>query len=430
MQKSKLMVVHEKKRSGAEAEGANVSAVSGKRASKQDAILRTAAEMFNATGIGMVGFQDIASKMGIGRASLYHYIADKEDLIFRCFQRACELETEHLDAASDKEPGLPQILEYLRLSVAPDVENTAIITDLDLLSDGPKAIIRAARRRNYDRLAGMVGDGISAANIRPCDEAAIARILPSMVTFTRMSHRWAPSNQIYPDPEAFVDFIEFGNAADRKVKFTLHKNASDFSPITLSDFAMRSTADLKVEQILMKASKLINLHGIENVTSDDVANELGASRGTIYHYFRDRQDLIQRCLDRSYKLYDDFIDYAVDHGKNGLERAAIVSHLNTQAQVGSLQPVAGWMGFDVIAPEYRQHAVKRMRALLKRTQTIAAEGIKDGSRRDHDFERLTGARAGAYLWIPKWIDEIETPSPHHLADEVVNLFNSGLRPIA
>ena len=106
-----------------------------------------------------------------------------------------------------------------------------------------------------------------------------------------------------------------------------------------------------------------------------------------------------------------------------------MSHLNTQAQVGSLQPVAGWMGFDVLAPEFREYATQRMRVHLQRTQEIAAEGIADGSRREHDFQTLTVARAGAYLWIPKWIEEIEKTSPHQMADEVVRLFNSGLRPL-
>ena len=425
---SKLKVVHTRK-SHIESEERSGGANAKKRASKQEAILRVAAEMFNANGVGAVGFQDIARKMGLGRASLYHYVSDKQDLIFRCFQRACEADTENLDAACEKQPGLPQVLEYMRLSFAPETASTALITDIDVLDAGPKAIIQTARRRNHDRLATMISNGIVAGNIRPCDEVTIARVLPSMIVFTRMSQRWAPTDQSRCDIDALVDFVELGTAVDRNVHFSFYKNASDFSPITLSDFTKRSTADLKIEQILMKASSLINLHGIENVTSDDVAKELGASRGTVYHYFRDRQELIQKCLDRSYKLYDDFIDYAIQHGKNGLEQSAIISHLNTQAQAGSLQPVASWMGVEVLGPEFRERAVERMQRLLKRTQEIALTGIADGSRRDHDSERLNFARAGAYLWIPKWIDEIDTPSPHHLADEVVRLFNSGLRPL-
>ncbi len=408
---------------------ASTSAKSSKRASKQEAILYAAASMFNERGIGMVGFQDIAQELGFGRATLYHYVADKQDLIFRCFQRTCETETEYLDIACELEPGLPQVLEYMRLSLAPTAEQTAIITDIDLLAEGPRQIIGQARRRNHDRLASMIGEGISAGNIRHCDERAIARILRSMISFARMSLRLVPQAETRPDPESFVDFIEWGTARDRNGVFKLYKNADEFSPISVSDFAKRSTSDLRVEQILMKASRLINLHGIDNVSCEDVGVALGASRGTVYHYFRDRQDLLQRCLERSYTLNDAFIDYAMSHGRNGLEKASIVSHLNTQAQVGSLQPVAGWMGVDVLAPEFREYATQRMRVHLERTQEIAAEGIADGSRREHDFQTLTFARAGAYIWIPKWIEEIEKTSPHQMADEVVRLFNSGLRPL-
>jgi len=382
--------------------------------------------MFNAHGVGAVGFGDLAKRMGVGRATFYHYVADREDLIFRCYQRSCEAETERLDSASEAESGLPQVLEYMRLSLAPEAAQTAIIADTGVLSEGPRAIIDKSRARNYDRLAAMIGEGISGGNIRPCADQIIARILPSMVAFARLSDRWVERKLTAEDIDAIVDFIKCGSASDRETEFKLQKNADEFSKISVSGFGNQKIADLKVEQILMKGSELINRHGAVNVSLEDVASALGATRGTVYHYFHDREDLVQKCLERSYELYNAFIDYADAHGTNGHEKAAIVSHLNTQAMVGPLQPVAGWMGLDVLSSTLQKHTQKRLREILSRTEEFAKEGLADGSRRPQDYEAVTLVRAGAYLWIPKWISDINPPAPFRIADEVVALFSLGL----
>lgn len=397
-----------------------------RKSSKQEAILREAAAMFNELGVGSAGFGDLSRRMGVGRATFYHYVADREDLIFRCYQRSCEAETERLDLASEAETGLPQVLAFVRLSLAPEADQTAIIADTSVLGDGPRTIIERAQRRNYDRLAAMIGAGINAGNIRPCDEQLVARILPSIIVFSRMAHRWVPGQEAGRNPEAIADFIATGSAARRDVRFRLDKNADDFSRVSLADFGNWKIADLKMEQILMKGSQLINRHGADNVSLEDVAGALGATRGTVYHYFSAREDLVRRCLERSYEIYDAFVDYALAHGRTGLEKAAIVSHLNAQAMVGSLQPVAGWMGLEALSPDAQTYARKRLREVLARTERIAEEGILDGSRREQDYRSVNVARAGAYLWIPKWISDIDQPTPSSVADEIVDLFNLGL----
>lgn len=422
--KTKLSVV---KTGGTESRSTTrAPGASSRKTSKQDAILREAALLFNAHGVGAVGFGDLARHMGVGRATFYHYVADREDLIFRCYQKSSEAETERLDSASEAAPGLPQVLEFMRLSLAPEAGQTAIIADTGVLSEGPRSIIDKARWRNFDRLAAMIDEGISVGNIRPCDDQIIARILPSMVAFARMSDRWAERTHTAQDIEAIVDFIARGSASDRATEFRFHKNADEFSRISVSGFGNQKIADLKMEQILMKGSELINRHGAVNVSLDDVASALGATRGTVYHYFHDREDLVQKCLERSYELYDAFIDYADAHGRTGHEKAAIVSHLNTQAMVGSLQPVAGWMGLDVLSSALQKRTQKRLREILSRTEAFAREGLADGSRRPQDYEAVTLVRAGAYLWIPKWISDIDPPAPFRIADEVVALFSLGL----
>lgn len=396
------------------------------KVSRQDLILATAAEMFNEQGVGAVGLSELAKKMGLGRATFYHYVADREDLVFRCFQKSCEAEADRLDHAEEAPPGLPRILRFLEESLGEEARRTAVITDTGMLSEAPRGIIEKAVKRNYDRLAAMIGEGIRIGNIRPCDEQLVARILPSMMDFYRMSGRWVDKQRNVENVAAILDFVTHGSATDPDMPFEFTYSAEMFSRAHAKSFDALSIADVRIEQILMVGSKMINTRGLENVSLEDVAAALGMTRGVVYHYFTDREDLVRRCLDRGYELYEAFIAYARKHGRTGLEKSLIVTHLNAQAQAGSLQPVAAWMGFDVLSPHLRAKYGDSMRDLLEQSDAIAREGIADGTRRAIDYRPITIARAGAFLWIPKWIAQIDDPSPHRIADEISSVFKSGL----
>ncbi|TAL32106.1 MAG: TetR/AcrR family transcriptional regulator [Phenylobacterium sp.] len=396
------------------------------KVSKQEQILAAAAQLFNAHGVGAVGLADLSKALGLSRATVYHYVADREDLVFRCYQRSCAAETEWLDRAEAAAPGLPRVLRYLEESLGEEAKRTAVITDIGLLSPGPREIITRDVRRNYERLAAMIGEGIRLGNIRPCDEQLIARVLPSMVAFYRVSGQWVEAERDIENVAAILDFVAWGSATDRDTPFALHQSADMFSPLQVRGLDALSVADLRIEQILMAGSKLINLRGAESLSLEDVVAALGVTRGTVYHYFNDREDLIRGCLERGYKLYEVFMDFAERNGRDGLEKSLIITHLNTQAQAGPLQPVAAWMGGEVLDPGLRATFADRLRKLLERSDAVAMEGIADGTRRRVDYRPLTIARAGAFLWIPKWIDQLDNSKPHRIADEIVGLFKSGL----
>src|ERR1700759_586952 len=61
--------------------------------------------------------------------------------------------------------------------------------------------------------------------------------------------------------------------------------------------APTSTDDAR-ERILAAAERCIDRHGIRKTTMDDVANEVGLSRPSVYRYFADRDDLLIELINR------------------------------------------------------------------------------------------------------------------------------------
>lgn len=50
------------------------------------------------------------------------------------------------------------------------------------------------------------------------------------------------------------------------------------------------------ERILERSHELFNKYGIRSVSMDDIAAQLGMSKKTLYHYFADKEELVDACF--------------------------------------------------------------------------------------------------------------------------------------
>ena len=56
------------------------------------------------------------------------------------------------------------------------------------------------------------------------------------------------------------------------------------------------------ERILVKAEELFMKYGIRSVSMDDIANNLGMSKKTLYHYYADKDELVDAVVDGHVKM--------------------------------------------------------------------------------------------------------------------------------
>jgi Transcriptional regulator len=68
--------------------------------SRYEELLETALQLFRQKGYHATSMQDIADGMGLRKASLYHYIAAKEDLLVAIYRRTIAEHTERISAIS------------------------------------------------------------------------------------------------------------------------------------------------------------------------------------------------------------------------------------------------------------------------------------------------------------------------------------------
>ncbi len=402
-----------------------------KRGLKREALLEGAAGMFNARGIAATSLSDIAEGLGLSRATVYYYVNDRAELVFQCYLRACELMAEDLAAAGEAADGLQRTLSFVEHALTPDRPPTAVLTEINYLEGAQAEIVKVAHARNVATLIGFIETGVADGSIRPCDRQVVAQSIIGMLAWGRLSPGWVESR----DGRAFrsrllkamIALLSDGMARDPAAGLVCAIDADGFLPGRFNAFDRREASEVKIDQLLTAASRLFNRDGIEATSLDAITESLGATKGVLYHYLRDKADLVMRCYGRAFDLYDRFAETAAAQGRDGLEQALIGAHLNVQAQAGALTPLMPQPGLEALPQPGRAALTARANRLHSLFIRLLREGVADGSCRPCDAPMIALMGAGPFAWLAKWLPADDPRSPRQLADEICMLYFKGLR---
>jgi TetR/AcrR family transcriptional regulator len=138
---------------------------------KLEAILHEADLLFSRKGYNSTSLDDIAKRLRITKTALYHYVRNKNELLYLCYQRSVEL-TEQCYARADAEgkTGLEKVLAYLRIDASTGVMSMTPLTEIEAIRD-PKARHALSRRTAAceARFQDFISQGIHDGSVRDCD---------------------------------------------------------------------------------------------------------------------------------------------------------------------------------------------------------------------------------------------------------------------
>ncbi len=65
------------------------------REQKREAVLSTAVRLFNSKGFHATSLDDVALALNVTKPTIYHYFANKDEVLFECVRRGLELLPRH-----------------------------------------------------------------------------------------------------------------------------------------------------------------------------------------------------------------------------------------------------------------------------------------------------------------------------------------------
>jgi AcrR family transcriptional regulator len=184
----------------------------------------------------------------------------------------------------------------------------------------------------------------------------------------------------------------------------------------------------KREAVLQTAAQLFLEKSYDRTTMNDVADRLHITKPALYHYFRNKEEILLECYRWGTTLIAESLNEIAGHGGTGLQKveAFIYSYANVMTvnfgrcvmrlDEGDLSSVA-----IVEVRAYKRKIDRRLRSFIQ-------EGIEDGSIAPCDPKLAAFAIAGAVNWICMWYEPEGALSPEEIATQFARTLTRGLAP--
>lgn len=161
---------------------------------------------------------------------------------------------------------------------------------------------------------------------------------------------------------------------------------------------------------------------------DTIAAELGVTKGTLYHYYKSKTDVLYDCMLQSVEDGRMMAETAAAGGGHGVDKLERFLRLQFQTLAGSTG--SSWLlsaDLSALPDSQRADLRKKSRSVDAMVQKFIVEGMGDGSIVDTDPKIAEFFLIGAMNWLPRWYNPNGRISSKELASIFVRIVLDGLR---
>jgi AcrR family transcriptional regulator len=187
---------------------------------KLTAILRTAAQLFAANGYESTSLDMIADRLGMHKATLYHYVDNKESILYQCLVKSFgDLDMVMKSMQDRKIPVLDRLRIFVRsLAVAQnnDFGRCLILVGSRPLESTPDGKIRQFQRRLDSTVRDLITEGIADGTIKPCYPPMVCALLFGALNWVPRWYSEEGKFSIQEVADNFIEMITSGIAAPKR----------------------------------------------------------------------------------------------------------------------------------------------------------------------------------------------------------------------
>ena len=142
-------------------------------------IIQAAAQIFRQKGYHAASMQDIADAVGLQKASLYHHVASKQDILLEILDHALDILIADMqaviDAGGEPEDQLRAAMRAYITRVTQEASLAAVLQLEHRNLEPRKRTAHVARRDRYDQLwRSLIRRGVEKHSFRALDERIVA----------------------------------------------------------------------------------------------------------------------------------------------------------------------------------------------------------------------------------------------------------------
>jgi AcrR family transcriptional regulator len=164
-----------------------------------------------------------------------------------------------------------------------------------------------------------------------------------------------------------------------------------------------TTADRRIE-ILKSAAAAFRHRGYHGASVDEIASALEMTKGNLYYYFRNKEEILFACHDYSNDVLLALLAdaQAADAGADVRLRKLVIAFIHLI--LDDLRGTALTLDLEALSPNLLTRAIAKRDRFDHGMREIIQQGIDEGIFRAGDPKMIAFAILGAVNWISKWFD--------------------------
>ncbi|HEY4542506.1 MAG TPA: TetR/AcrR family transcriptional regulator [Noviherbaspirillum sp.] len=393
-----------------------IARTTARYAQKREAILHSAAQLFNQYGIKGATLADVASRVGLSTNSITYYYKKKEDLIVACLLQSIEvIRTLVLQAAVLPTPQERVhtfiSLSFERLAQIERGEAPAMMTFRDAQSLGsPHAEVIYA---SYTDLFRATRRLLAGEGPLPSDRVALNARTHLLLTLTVTAIRWCGRY----DPNDYALLAEqVGDILLRGIGTAQARWGETELDDTLAH--TEGNAPAINDAFLRAATALINELGYRGASVDRISARLNVTKGSFYHHNPSKEELICACFERTFAITRMLQLRAREGTGSGWDKLCALGRALVRYQFSEQGPLLRMSAWSELPTEIRERKLRIVTQLDQRYASFLVEGMQDGSIRALDQAvagYLVTGMVNASVVLQRWVPTIT-------ADQAVEQF--------
>jgi AcrR family transcriptional regulator len=199
------------------------------------------------------------------------------------------------------------------------------------------------------------------------------------------------------------------------------------APLPEHRFTARSRdRDTKRGTVLRTAVRLFLETSYSRTSLDDVAACLNITKPALYHYFRNKEELLLEC----YRVGTDLIEAGLEEidtrDESGLEKVRSFIRSYAVLMTVDFGRCVAHLDDGELSPKTRAEVRGRKRRIDHRLRSFVEEGIEDSSIAPCNPKLVAFAISGALNWIGNWYVPEGQLKPQAIADDFAAILTEGL----
>jgi AcrR family transcriptional regulator len=180
-------------------------------------------------------------------------------------------------------------------------------------------------------------------------------------------------------------------------------------------------------EILKSAAAAFRRRGYHGASVDEIASALEMTKGNLYYYFKNKEEILYACHEYSLDLLLSLMTevLAESSAPDAKLRRLVLAFVHTI--LDELQGTALTLDPEALSPPLFKRVIAKRDQFDHGMRTIIQQGIDEGVFAPGDPKMIEFAIMGAVNWISKWYSPDGPMTSDQIGDAFANYLVGGLR---